>query len=188
MALRYFHPPRTVKNEPEALPAERHLSNIKQLTFGGGNAEAYFSGRAEAYFSVHAGRPRVRSDLHDGRRWIQRTNGFDRNRSHNLLLLLSKSRPNHLFVDAPGRQRVSATSRFLQGYVWAIYPTYDIFIARPNGTELKQLTNSPGYDAEATISTYGKKIVFTSMRDGDLDIYSMDANGKNVRRLTTDLG
>jgi TolB protein len=77
---------------------------------------------------------------------------------------------------------------FSQGYVWAIYPTYDIFTARPNGSELKQLTNTPGYDAEATISTSGKKVVFTSTRDGDLDIYSMDANGRNVRRLTNEIG
>ena len=77
---------------------------------------------------------------------------------------------------------------FSQGYVWAIYPTYDIFTARPNGSELKQLTQTPGYDAEATISTSGKKIVFTSTRDGDLDIYSMDANGRNVRRLTNEIG
>jgi Tol biopolymer transport system component len=72
--------------------------------------------------------------------------------------------------------------------VWAIYPTYDIFTARPNGTEVKQLTSTPGYDAEATISTNGRQIVFTSMRDGDLDIYTMDANGRNVRRLTNELG
>jgi Tol biopolymer transport system component len=74
------------------------------------------------------------------------------------------------------------------GYVWAIYPSYDIFTARPDGSYLKQLTKTPGYDAEATISTDGKKIVFTSMRDGDLDLYSMDADGKNVRRLTNELG
>ena len=79
-------------------------------------------------------------------------------------------------------------SGFLQGYVWAIYPTYDIFIARPNGSQIQQLTKTAGYDAEATMSTNGKKIVFTSTRDGDLDIYTMDANGRNVRRLTNELG
>jgi len=76
---------------------------------------------------------------------------------------------------------------FSQGYVWAVYPSFDIFTARPDGSDLKQLTNSPGYDAETTISKDGK-LVFTSMRDGDLDIYTMDANGKHVRRLTNELG
>jgi Tol biopolymer transport system component len=76
---------------------------------------------------------------------------------------------------------------FSRGYVWAVYPAFDIFTARPDGSDLRRLTNTPGYDAEATISRNGK-IVFTSMRDGDLDIYSMDANGKNVKRLTNELG
>ena len=76
---------------------------------------------------------------------------------------------------------------FSKGYVWAVYPSFDIFTARPDGSDLKQLTTTPGYDAETTISRNGK-LVFTSMRDGDLDIYTMDANGKNVRRLTTELG
>ena len=77
---------------------------------------------------------------------------------------------------------------FSKGYVWAVYSGYDIFTANPDGSDLKQLTNTPGYDAEATISLDGKKIVFTSMRNGDLDIYSMDADGKHVKQLTHELG
>jgi Tol biopolymer transport system component len=77
---------------------------------------------------------------------------------------------------------------YSKGYVWAVYPTYDIFTANPDGTNPKQLTNAPGYDAETTITRDGKKLVFTSMRGGDLDIYTMDADGKNVRQLTNELG
>ncbi|MCV4614892.1 hypothetical protein OFM04_33865, partial [Escherichia coli] len=55
-------------------------------------------------------------------------------------------------------------------------------------SRLRQLTKTPGYDAEATVSPDARKIVFTSMRDGDLDIYTMDINGRNVKRLTTELG
>jgi TolB protein len=77
---------------------------------------------------------------------------------------------------------------FSKGYVWAVYPTFDIFTARPDGSDLKRLTNTPGYDAETTITLDGKHLVFTSMRDGDLDIYTMDADGRNVRRLTNELG
>jgi TolB protein len=77
---------------------------------------------------------------------------------------------------------------FSQGYVWAIYPDYDLYTAKPDGTDVRRLTDSPGYDAEATLSPDGKKVVFTSTRDGDLDIYTMDLDGKNVKRLTDALG
>jgi Tol biopolymer transport system component len=77
---------------------------------------------------------------------------------------------------------------YSKGYVWAIYPEYDIFTANADGSNLKQLTKTPGYDAEATISPNGKRIIFTSERDGDLDLYSMNTRGKNVKRLTDELG
>jgi Tol biopolymer transport system component len=73
---------------------------------------------------------------------------------------------------------------YSKGYVWRIEPTYDIYTVRPDGTDLKPLVVSPGYDAEATISRDGKKIVFTSDRDGDLELYSMDSDGTNTKRLT----
>jgi Tol biopolymer transport system component len=77
---------------------------------------------------------------------------------------------------------------YSRGYVWALYPSYDIFVADRDGGNLERLTDTWRYDAEATISRDGKKIVFTSLRDGDLDIYTMDADGSNVKRLTDELG
>ena len=77
---------------------------------------------------------------------------------------------------------------YSRGYVWAVYPAYDIFIADADGGDPKQLTDTWRYDAEATISRDGSKIVFTSLRDGDLEIYVMDADGSNVQRLTNELG
>jgi len=74
------------------------------------------------------------------------------------------------------------------GYVWPVYPTFDIFKARADGSHLVRLTKTRGYDAEGTLSPDGKRIVFTSLRDGDLDVYTMDLNGKHVKRLTTGLG
>jgi Tol biopolymer transport system component len=75
-----------------------------------------------------------------------------------------------------------------EGYVWAIYPSFDIFSVKTDGTDIRRLTNTPGYDAEGTISTDGKKILFTSMRNGDLDLYDMNLDGTNVRQLTNELG
>lgn len=99
---------------------------------------------------------------------------------------------NHLLVFYAGRQndfvRIHALgwNRLPEGcgahpggkYLWPIYDSYDIFIADRKGKIVKQLTNTPGYDAEATVSPKGDKIVFTSTRNGDLDLYTMDINGK----------
>jgi Tol biopolymer transport system component len=70
------------------------------------------------------------------------------------------------------------------GYVWPIYPTYDIFVSGLDGSNLRQLTTEDGYDAEATFSPVGDRIVFTSTRDGDLELYSMASDGSDVVRLT----
>jgi Tol biopolymer transport system component len=171
------------------LPAEKHLRNMRQLTFGGENAEAYFSGD---------GRQLIFQSKRDGREcdqiYIMNSDGSDVSM---VSTGMGRTTCSYFF---PKKQRIlySSTHRaakecpprpdYSHGYVWPIYPSYDIFTARPDGSDLKQLTTTPGYDAEATLSTDGRKIVFTSMRDGDLDIYTMDADGKNVRRLTTELG
>jgi len=70
-----------------------------------------------------------------------------------------------------------------KGYVWAIYDAFDIFRANIDGSNPVQLTTTPGYDAEATIGNDGR-IVFTSVRDGDMEIYSMNGDGSDVKRLT----
>ena len=168
---------------------ERHLRNIKQLTFGGENAEAYFSADGQRL---------IFQSKRDGRRcdqiYTMRIDGTDVR-----LVSTGQGRTTCAYF-FPDGQRILYSSTHLagpecppppdysRGYVWPIYPSYDIFTARADGSDLKRLTDTPGYDAEATISPDGRRIVFTSMRDGDLDIYVMDADGKNVRRLTTELG
>ena len=73
-------------------------------------------------------------------------------------------------------------------YVWPIYESYDIFVADLQGNITAQLTNEPGYDAEATVSPKGDKIVFTSMRSGDLELYTMNIDGTDVKQVTDELG
>jgi Tol biopolymer transport system component len=88
-----------------------------------------------------------------------------------------------------GSEECPETPPFIQGkYVWPIYDSYDIFKADLNGEVLAQLTSEPGYDAEATISPDGKKIVFTSTRSGDLELWIMDIDGKNLVQITDELG
>ena len=166
-----------------------HLKNLKQLTFGGQNAEAYFSFdgaklifqstrlpfECDQIFSMNADGSDVRL-LNSGKG--RTTCGFffpDGKR----FIYASTHLANEHCPPAPDRSK---------GYVWPIYPSYEIFSVNIDGSGLKRLTKSPGYDAEGTISPDGKKIVFTSMRSGDLDIYTMNADGSGAKRLTTEKG
>jgi TolB protein len=181
--------PVAVTSPDDALSTEKHLRNVRQLTFGGENAEAYFSadGRELIFQSK-------RDERECDQIYTMKTDGSD------VRMVSTGAGRTTCSYFLPKKNRILYASthmaakacppkpNFKRGYVWPIYPSYDIFTARADGSDLRQLTKKPGYDAEATVSTDGRKIVFTSMRDGDLDIYTMDADGKNVRRLTTELG
>ena len=71
-------------------------------------------------------------------------------------------------------------------YQWDFDPYMSIFEADPDGGHLKRLTDAKGYNAEGSYSPDGKQIVFCSNRSGveNLELYVMDADGKNVRQLT----
>src|SRR6266700_5009851 len=175
-------------NGPLQIAGEKHLRNIKQLSFGGENAEAYFSADDKQL---------IFQSTRDGREcdqiYTMNVDGSD------VKLVSTGDGRTTCSYFFPGDKRILYSSThlgakqcppkpdFSQGYVWAVYDTFDIFTAKPDGSDLKQLTNTQGYDAETTISREGK-LVFTSKRDGDLDIYTMDGDGKNVKRLTNELG
>ena len=168
---------------------EKHLKNIKQLTFGGENAEAYFSsdGKQLIFQSKRDGRgcDQIYTMNIDGSNVKMVSTGKGRT----TCAYFYKNKKKIVYGSTHlGSKDCPPTPDFSKGYVWAIYPSYDIFRANSDGNELEQLTKTPGYDAEATVSPDGKTIVFTSVRDGDLDIYTMDTDGKNVKRLTTALG
>ncbi len=179
----------TRAQSPVEVGGERRLRNVRQLSFGGENAEAYFSGDGSrlVFQSKRDGREcdQIYTMRADGTGTRMVSNGTGRTTCSyffpNGKRVLYAS--THLAArECPPRPD------FSRGYVWPIYASFDIFTARPDGTGIKRLTATDGYDAEATISTDGRRIVFTSTRDGDLDIYTMDADGRHVRRLTTELG
>ena len=167
----------------------RHLANLHQLTFGGQNAEAYFSpdGKKLIFQST---RPPFGCD----QIFTMNTDG-----SGVKLVSTGAGRTTCSFF-FPNQQRFIYASTHLgdkfcpppanrsKGYVWPIYRSYDIFSAKLDGSGLTRLTKSDGYDAEAIVSPDGQKIVFTSMRSGDLDIYLMNHDGTGVRRLTSEKG
>ncbi len=170
-------------------PKELHLRNIRQLTFDGDNAEAYFS---------FDGQKIIFQSTRDPYKCDQM---FTMNRDGSNVKLVStgKGRTTCGYFTPDGKRIIYASTHLgapdcpppadrSEGYVWPIYPTYDIFSAKTDGTDLKRLTTTDGYDAEGTISPDGKKIVFTSARDGDLEIYDMNVDGTQQRRLTNELG
>jgi TolB protein len=168
---------------------EKHLRNIRQLTFGGQNAEAYFSADGKKLIFQSTREP-VKCD----QIFIMNTDGSDQH-----MVSTGKGRTTCSFFYPDGKKILYASTHlgspecpprpdYSKGYVWGVYSTYDIFTSNADGSDVKQLTNAPGYDAEAVISTDGKNIVFTSLRNGDLDIYTMDADGSNVKQLTHELG
>lgn len=177
------------QEKPLVVQGENRLQNIKQLTFGGENAEAYFSsdGTQVIFQSKRDGRDcdQIYKMNIDGSNVKMVSNGEGRTTCSYFL----KDGKKVLYASTYlGAKECPPNPDFSKGYVWAIYPAYDIFTANSDGSKITRMTNAAGYDAEATVSPDGKKIIFTSMRDGDLDLYSMDKNGKKVKRLTTELG
>ena len=172
--------------QPES--GEVHLANIRQMTFGGQNAEAYFSsdGRKIVFQSTRDNHPCDQEYVMnvDGSGVHRVSNGLGRTTcgyffDHDRKVLFSST---HLAdKDCPTPPDVS------HGYVWAL-EDFDIFTANVDGTGLRRLTRAPGYDAEAVVSPDGRSIVFTSARNGDLDIYTMRIDGTHVRQLTHELG
>jgi Tol biopolymer transport system component len=168
---------------------EVHLGNLRQLTFGGENAEAYFSAddRHLILQSTHEpyGCDQIFAMPVSGGEMKLLSTGEGRTTCSYFFPSGDRILYSSTHLDDPA---CPPPPDYSQGYVWALYPSYDVFVADSDGGDLRQLTDTWRYDAEATISRDGSKIVFTSLRDGDLNIYVMDADGSNVKRLTNELG
>jgi TolB protein len=174
-------------------PKETRLANVKQLTFGGDNAEAYFSSDGKKIV-FQATNPEWQTQC--DQIYYSTLDNF----SPSIVSTGSGRTTCSYFL--PGDTAVLFASTHMAGekcppkpapredhkYVWPVYESYDIFISDLQGNILKQLTRSPGYDAEATVSPKGDKIVFTSSRSGDLELYTMNLDGSNVKQITDQLG
>lgn len=199
-------PATSAGNGPNAVTfaGETHLANIRQITFGGQNAEAYFSADDKQLIFQHQGQfydPQSKSSLGaDVPCDQQYTIAIDAGGAASAPKRVSNGEGRTTcgyFFPAGNRILYSSTfaggaacpppADYSQGYVWPIYSTYSIYTAAPDGSDIRPLAAN-GYNAESTITRDGKHIAFTSTRNGDLDIYTMDADGSNVRQLTHELG
>ncbi len=180
----------TVLQQPmvAADTGEAHLRNIRQLTFGGQNAEAYFARSGKQLIFQ-----RTPGDTGCDQQYIMNIDGSG---LHRVSSGLGRTTCGYFFAgDArilyASTEHVAAACPprpdYSQGYVWALYD-YDIYAADSSGAKTQRLTDNPGYDAEGTLSPDGSTIVFTSLRDGDLDIYTMRTDGTQLKRLTHTLG
>jgi TolB protein len=180
---------------PMTYEQEKHLTNIRQLTYGGNNAEAYwsFSGKKLIFQS-------------DNSRWDV---GCDQifvldvkekaDSSKRQMISTGKGRTTCSWF-MPGDSTILYASTHLGAdecpppmsptgkYVWPLYDSYEIFEANLKGKIKRQLTQSPRYDAEATVSPKGDKIIFTSLRTGDLELYTMNLDGSDLKQITNTLG
>lgn len=175
------------QNDIYKFEGEKHFKNIKMLTKTGENAEAYFSfdGKRLVFQSTI-------DSMKCDQIFSMNIDGTDRK-----LVSTGKGRTTCSFYYPDGKKILYASTHQSnpecppppdrsKGYVWKLYNSFDIFLS--DGDSLKQLTNSPGYDAEATISPKGDKIVFTSLRDSDPEIYTMNLDGSEQTRLTFEKG
>jgi Tol biopolymer transport system component len=180
-----------------AFPQEKHFKNIRQLTFGGNNAEAYFSpdGKKIVFQS-------------DYKEWgvscdqifIADIKKSNMKKKKPQMISTSKGRTTCSYFMPDGKSILYASTHLQDAqcphvperkdgkYVWAIYDSFDIFVSDMKGNIQKQLTNEKGYDAEATVSPKGDKIVFTSTRSGDLELWVMNIDGTGLKQITNELG
>ncbi len=165
------------------------LANIRQLTFGGQNAEAYWSpdGRRLIFQST-------RGEYRCDQIFIMNADGSDVR-----LVSTGKGRTTCPYFLADGKHILYSSTHEggdacppppdrTKGYVWGVYPTYDVYLATDGGKILRKLTDAPGYDAEATVNWKTGKIVYTSVAAGDLDLWAMDLSGSNKKQITREPG
>ena len=169
---------------------EDHFKNLRQLTFSGENAEAYFSADGK----------KLIFQAHDGDSLCDQIYIMDISSGSAEMVSTGNGVTTCSFFQYPDDDGIIYASThmadsdcppkpdFSMGYIWKLYPGFDIFRASKNGNNLKRLTNAPGYDAEAVYSFDGQKIIYTSLSTGDLELWTMNPDGIGKKQLTERLG
>jgi TolB protein len=180
-------------------PEESHFRNVRQLTFGGDNAEAYWS--FDGKYIVFQ-RTQPKDGIACDQIFVGKVPESAADKFEYKLVSTGQGRTTCPFFTRDGKHIIYASthlggkdcpptpdrSKYGNRYIWPLYDSYDIFMADLDGKIVKQLTHSKGYDAEATLSPDGKKMIYTSDKDGDIDLYVMDLEKGTETRVTNTLG
>ena len=178
---------------------EKHFKNIRQLTFGGDNAEAYFSFDSK-YLIFQRTNPAV--GLPCDQMFIGKIPTSLEEKFEPRLISNGKGRTTCGAFTKDGKHIIYASTfkggdscpptpdrkKYGNKYIWPLYRSFDIYMSDLNGVIVKQLTHSDGYDAEATLSPDGKKMIYTSTKNGDIDLYIMDLKTGKDKQITNLLG
>lgn len=183
-------------NDSLIMQGETHFKNVRQLTFGGDNAEAYWSFDSKKLTFQFSDHKQIMCDqIFFGDVPVKKmpftphriSNGKGRTTCSYFLpgdsLILYAS----TFANADSCPPVPDKAK-LKKYVWPVYNSFEIYVSTLDGSIRRQLTSNNFYDAEATISPRGDRIIFTSDRSGDLELYTMNLNGSDVKQITNTLG
>ena len=178
---------------------ETHFKNVKQLTFGGDNAEAYwsFDSKQIIFQKTNPKEGIICDQIFMGNLPLNQVDPFKYK-----LVSIGKGRTTCAYFMKDGKHIIYASThegsadcpapvdraKYGNKYIWPLYNTYDIFMADTNGNVVKRLTSAKGYDAEATLSYDGKKMIYCSDKDGDLDLYVMDIATGKEKKVTNTLG
>jgi len=191
--------PVTVADDTVHYAAEKHFKNIRQLTFGGDNAEAYWSYDGK-YIIFQRTNPK--EGINCDQIYIGKVPANPNEKFTYKLVSTGKGRTTCAFFLPDGKHIIYASthlgadtcppvpdrSKMGNRYIWPLYDTYDIFMADTSGKIVKRLTSAKGYDAEGTLSPDGKKMIYCSDKNGDLDLYVMDLKTGKEKQVTNTLG
>ncbi|MCX6310679.1 MAG: hypothetical protein NT084_03490 [Bacteroidetes bacterium] len=179
-------------------PKEKHLKNLRMLTFGGDNAEAYFSPDGKSLtFQSNYKKWNLSCDqifvmkIKDAKDSTYLPQHISNGEGRTTCSYFMPDGKHIMYASTfKGGKECPETGDLHKGgkYLWNVFDSYDIFIADLKGNITKQLTDTIGYDAEAVVSPKGDKILFTSTRGGDLDLWTMNIDGTNPKQLTNELG
>ena len=174
---------------PLAAQDAGRLRNIRQLTHGGQNAEAYWSpGGDKLVFQS------TRDDLQCDQIFVMNADGSDVR-----MVSTGKGATTCGYFTPDGKEIIYASTHAAgdacpprpdrsKGYVWAVHPGYDIYKTDLEGKKPDRLTTAPGYDAEATVNFTAGRVIYTSKASGDLELWSREIDGSDKKQLTTALG